>query len=185
MFGNLGTIIRRDRKRSFIEKCQEDLKKNTFNGRTVNLSFYNIPYNPNARNPTVQTKVIFDKNDPSGSLLHNIFTTDIDASLVGFYRNGVWYHGISLHIFSRINSELGVLKRMDDSTYYIHIVMPSSAILRELRNRNIVVLSHGVPLQSTVLTGAPLPHRGLHRYTCIYANRTDSIGAFNQNVLPR
>lgn len=156
-------------------------------GRVVDLSFFNTSQNINNPDPDDPNKVIFDKNDPTGSLLPILFSDQI-GFMCDFIRDGVPYRGFNHPSYANASNGAGVLERATSDSYFITIKKPDPLVIQELNTRGISIFSGDRPLR-TVLhsirsTG---DNYNYSTFVYIYANRRDAIGVFNPNdpnILP-
>lgn len=180
-------IGRKRRDNKFMEIHTAKHRRGSNDGRVVDLSFFNASTDVNNPDPDKPTKIVFDKNDPSGSLLPIIFT-DPRAQTAEFIRDGVRYIGYTNPYFCTNRGGSGILERVGTDTYLIYVREPNSSVISELNNRGIFVFSGNLPLRSVVhSTRTGGDSYNYANYVYIYANRRDAIGVFNPNdpnILP-
>jgi hypothetical protein len=156
-------------------------------GRVVDLSFFNASQNLSNPDPDRPSKVIFDKNDTTGSLLPLLFPQG-RGQMVSFLRDGVYYNGISHPTFSTASHESGVMERVNSNTYHVCVQKPNTTVVQELNSRGITLFSGNLPLRSVEHTISLTGNRfNTIEYVYIYANRRDATGVFNPsdpNILP-
>jgi hypothetical protein len=174
-------LDRKLRRKNYLEETKKEYKRGDFDGRDCDLSYYNYSHDTQRTDPENPSKILYDKFDLSGSLLHVIFR-DPRMILVNFISGGRLIHGVSSPAFTNANegqtSQVGVSERVHDDKFFITTLKPSSEIIAELEERGIRVSSGGEPLKTVLHEGSNL------RFTHIYANRRDAIGSFTERDLP-
>ena len=185
---SMNRFLGRERKdKKFMESYEAKHKRGSNDGRVVDLSFFNISTNMVNPDPESPSKVIFDKNDPTGSLLPILFPART-AYTCEFLRDGVLYRGFTDTHFASAAHQAGTLERVNTDTYITYVKAPSILIMNELNSRGIFVFSGNQPIR--IVLHAAQTARGnsnLMRQIHIYANRRDAIGVFNPNdpnILP-
>lgn len=180
-------VGRKRRNDKFMQTYIAEHKRGANDGRVVDLSFFNASTNMSNPDPERPTKIIFDKNDPSGSLLPIIFPEN-SGMAAEILRDGVPYRGYTHISFRTGNGGAGTLERISTDTYMITVKEPNPSVINELNARGISVYSGYLPLRSvrhsTRSTGTNYNYAN---YVYIYANRRDAIGVFNPNdpsILP-
>jgi hypothetical protein len=180
----LNKILNRSRRtNSFTKSHIAEYKRGSRDGKDVDLSFFNVSSEIYQPDPEEPSKIIFDKNDPSGSILPILFPY---GSLVcEFLRDGVRYTGYTNSAFNSEKSEVGTMEYVTENCYRITVTKPADYILRDLRRRGIYIFSGNWPLtHTTLITGAGdgCPNT----YVYVYAERKDAIGVFTNDtsVLP-
>jgi hypothetical protein len=161
--------------------------KGSNDGRVIDLSFFNASLNFSNPDPDRPSKIIFDKNDSTGSLLTLLFPYE-RGHLTVFTRDGIVYKGISHPNFGIGHNEAGIMERVNADNYHITVAKPDSIVIQELNNRGISIFSGNLPLRSVehLVTSE---NGEVNSLTCIYvyANRRDAIGVYNPNdpnILP-
>jgi hypothetical protein len=158
-------------------------RRGSNDNRIVDLSFFNVGQSMENPDPDKPGKIIFDKNDPDGSLLPIIFP-GAKCSMCDFRRNGISFKGISNSSFSSGSHASGTLECKDTNTYYINVKKPSDNLIKELESKGIYIFS-GARFLETVEHNNRYDH--YTKYTYIYADRKDAIGVFDPNdhtILP-
>lgn len=186
VFGPFNKFIRLGEKRDgFKESVAARYRRGSLDNTVSDLSFYSTGNRPNVTDPERPSKILFDKNDPSGQLLGIIYpgATYIKCD---FVRNGVPYVGLTSHSFSNTTREVGTMERVNNNCFSITTIRPPQYIMDELQRRNIIVSTGGLPL-TPVRVDAPTRTGRIQEYTYvyIYANRNDAIGVFDESTLPQ
>lgn len=79
------------------------------------------------------------------------------------------------------NDEIGTMKRLHDDLFFISTYKLNAHTLQELQSKGITVTSAGFPLETVVHINDKDK-----KYTYLYADRKDAIGAFKyENILPK
>lgn len=178
---------RRPRKHNYMELYKEKHKRGSNDGRVVDLSFLNVSTNMANPDPESPSKIIYDKNDPSGSLLPIIFP-EPRAYECEFVKDGITYKGCTPFSLSNPTQAAGTLERVNSNSYFIYVVKPQDNIINDLNRRGIQIFSDNRPLTSVIHTTRTSNNNyRTHTYVYVYANRRDAIGVYNPNdpnILP-
>jgi hypothetical protein len=168
-----------------VTKLNEDVKSGKHDSRVVDLSFFNASYPDNDGNPENPTKIIYDKNDPTGAILPILYPHLFYENMT-FRINNTVFIGFTSHTFTHANREVGTMERLNDNRFRITAPAPRAITLTELQRRNIIVNSGGSRLRVVMINDENRPGsiaRG-QRFVYIYGNRTEAIGRFDESVLP-
>lgn len=166
--------------------------KNILSNREIVLSYRNVPSQPyfSTANPESVTKVLYDKRDPTGETVINLYPDFNHYNYTFVDENGIGRTGVDMAAFSNENHDYGTTEGLNQDRFRITAPRPNVLILSELARRNTRVTSGGFALANfTIVHDRPsmVGNRAPVLYpnsTYIYANRADAIGHFDASVLP-